>query len=220
MLIACLATIGSFAQSKDAQVQVSLTDFKGKVLPNEVVVFKSDKNNNEYQGETDADGKFALRLPAGAKYEVFVLGFKDSTSNTFLEIPALAPNTTYKDAFKMDLQFQPAKSFILEDLNFDSGKSTLQPGFETVLDELVAYLNRKETERIEIQGHTDNVGKPASNMVLSQDRANVVLQYLLSKGIAADRLVAKGYGSTQPIESNATEDGRASNRRTEIKILN
>jgi outer membrane protein OmpA-like peptidoglycan-associated protein len=87
------------------------------------------------------------------------------------------------------------------------------------LDELVAYLNRKDDERIEIGGHTDNVGKPASNLKLSLDRANAVRDYLIGKGINPERLTAKGYGMTEPIAENNTEEGRAQNRRTEVKIL-
>lgn len=119
----------------------------------------------------------------------------------------------------MDIQFQPAKTFVLEDCNFETGKSVLQPESYAVLDELVAYLTRKDDERIELGGHTDNVGSAASNMKLSQDRANVVRDYLLSKGIDPNRVIAKGYGMTQPVADNKTESGRAQNRRTEVKIL-
>lgn len=208
------------AGSKEATVDVKITNFKKQVLPDEVVIFRNQLNEREYEGQSDSAGKFSLRLPAGAKYEIFILGFKDSTSYTVLDIPALPPNQYYTNPFKVDIEFQPSKSFVLEDLNFDFGKATLQPGAEPVLDELVAYLNRKEDERIEIGGHTDNVGQPASNLKLSQERANTVMNYLVSKGIDAGRLVAKGYGMTQPVESNKTEDGRAANRRTEVKILN
>jgi outer membrane protein OmpA-like peptidoglycan-associated protein len=116
-------------------------------------------------------------------------------------------------------QFLPAKSFILEDCNFDNGKATLQEGSYQVLDELVAYLVRKDDEKIELGGHTDNVGSAASNLKLSQDRANTVRDYLISKGIDPARLQTKGYGLSMPIESNNTAAGRAVNRRTEVKIL-
>jgi len=88
-----------------------------------------------------------------------------------------------------------------------------------VLDQLVDYLKRKEDEKVEIGGHTDNVGKPADNMVLSQNRANTVRAYLLTKGIAPERVTAQGYGATMPIADNKTAEGRAENRRTEVKTL-
>jgi outer membrane protein OmpA-like peptidoglycan-associated protein len=204
---------------KDAAVDVTVSDFKNNLLNNEIIVFKSKINNKEFQGITNETGKFTVRLPAGDEYEIFILGFKDSTSYNVLKIPATTGNAYYKKPFVVNIQFQPSKTFVLEDCNFDFGKATLQESSFTVLDELVAYLNRKDDERIEIGGHTDNVGKPASNLKLSLDRANAVRDYLIGKGINPERLTAKGYGMTEPIAENNTEEGRAQNRRTEVKIL-
>ena len=204
---------------KDAPIDVTVSDFKNNMRVNEIIVFRSQLNAKEYQGLTNDSGKFSIRLPAGDKYEIFILGFKDSTSYNVLDIPATKGNAYYKNAFKVDIQFQPAKTFVLDDCNFETGKATLQPESYTVLDELVAYLNRKDDEKIELGGHTDNVGSAASNLKLSLDRANTVRAYLLTKGIDPDRVTAKGYGFSQPIADNKTEEGRASNRRTEVKIL-
>ena len=88
-----------------------------------------------------------------------------------------------------------------------------------VIDELVAYMNRKDDERIELGGHTDNVGSAKSNLVLSEARANTVRNYLIQKGIDPSRIIAKGYGLSKPIADNRTEDGRAQNRRTEVTVL-
>ena len=207
------------AQSKDAPVDVSIADFKKNILPHEIVVFRSQLTQKEYQGMSQDNGKFSLRLPAGDKYEIFILGFKDSTSYNILTIPALAANATYKNPFVVDIQFQPAKTFVLDDVNFETGKADLKIESFPVLDELVALLIRKDDERIEIGGHTDNVGKPAANITLSMERAKTVMSYIITKGIDANRLTAKGYGSTIPIASNATAAGKAMNRRTEVKIL-
>lgn len=204
---------------KDAPVNVTMTDFKGNLLSREIVIFRSNLNGREYQGLTDTTGKFTTRLPAGDKYEIFILGFKDSTSYIVLDIPALQGKAYYKNPFKVDIQFLPAKSFVLEDCNFETGKADLEEDSYKVLDELVAYLNRKDDERIELQGHTDNVGTPKNNLILSEARANTVRTYLLSKGIDPNRVTAKGYGLTVPVASNKTEEGRAQNRRTEVKIL-
>jgi OmpA-OmpF porin, OOP family len=207
------------SQAKDAPVNVSIEDFKKNILPHEIVVFRSQLTQKEYQGMSQDNGKFSLRLPAGDKYEIFILGFKDSTSYTTLDIPALGPNASYKTPFEVDIQFQPAKTFVLDDVNFETGKAVLMPESFPVLDELVALLVRKDDERIEIGGHTDNVGKPAANMVLSMDRAKSVMAYIISKGIDATRLTAKGYGMTMPVADNKTAEGKAQNRRTEVKIL-
>ena len=204
---------------KDAPIDVTVSDFKNNMKANEIIVFKSQINAKEYQGLTNDSGKFSIRLPAGDKYEIFILGFKDSTSYNILDIPATTGNAYYKNAFKVDIQFQPDKTFVLDDCNFETGKATLQPESYAVLDELVAYPVRKDDEKIELGGHTDNVGSAASNLKLSLDRANTVRAYLLTKGIDPDRVTAKGYGMTQPIADNKSEDGRALNRRTEVKIL-
>jgi OmpA-OmpF porin, OOP family len=205
---------------KDAQVDVSIADAKtGNILNNEIVVFRSSVNGREYQGLSDANGKFTLRLPSGSKYEIFILGFTDSTSYNVLDIPALKENQFYKKPFLVDIKFEAPKSFVLDNCTFETGKAELKPEAYTVLDELVEYLKRKDDERIEVGGHTDNVGKAEANLVLSQNRANTVRAYLLMKGIAPERVNARGYGLTTPIAENDTAEGRSLNRRTEVKIL-
>ena len=205
--------------AKDAQVDVTVTDFKDNALPHEIMIFKGRRNSREYQGLTDDNGKFSVRLPAGDKYEIYILGFKDSTSYEMMEIPDPGPNASYKQPFVLSFQFSPAKTFILEGCNFETGQATLEPESYAVLDELVVFMNRKLDAIIEIGGHTDNVGKAAANIKLSMDRATAVMDYLLAKGISPERVTAKGYGMAQPIESNTSEEGRASNRRTEVKVL-
>jgi OmpA-OmpF porin, OOP family len=205
---------------KDAQVDVFISDLtSNNPLSNEIVVFKSEANGTEFQGLSDSTGKFSVRLPSGSKYDVFILGFHDSTSYNILDIPALAPNHFYGKPFKENIQFQPAKAFVLENCNFETGKANLQPESYKVLDELVEFMQRKQDEKIEIGGHTDDVGSDESNLKLSLDRANTVRAYLLTKGIAPDRVTAKGYGATMPIADNGTAEGRAQNRRTEVTVL-
>jgi OmpA-OmpF porin, OOP family len=213
------STVQNASIPKDAQVDVTIADFKNNNLSNEIIVFRSKLNEKEFQGQSDQQGKFSVRLPAGDSYEIFILGFKDSTSYNTLTIPAVTGNAYYKKPFKVDIQFQPSKTFVLDDCNFAFGKATLLPESYHVIDELVVYLNRKEDERIEIGGHTDNIGKPASNLALSLERANSVRDYLIAKGIDPARVTAKGYGMTEPVADNKTEEGRAQNRRTEVKIL-
>jgi len=205
---------------KDAKVEGSVSDMRTKQPKNnELVVFRSQKNNNEYQVISDSTGKFSTRLPAGDKYDIYIMGFKDSSSYNILDIPALGPNSYYKNPFTVNLEFDPPKTFVLDDVEFDFGKSTLRPESYNTLDDLVDYLKRKPNERIEIGGHTDNIGSDEKNLVLSLERAKSIVAYLIAKGISNDRLVAKGYGAEEPIEDNSTQEGRQKNRRTEVKIL-
>ena len=229
LLMALVLNISIFGQTtpaaplnlpKDAAVNVSIADAKsGNMLSNEIVVFKSRANGTEFQGLSDSTGKFTIRLPNGSKYDIFILGFRDSTSYNWLEIPALKETQYYKNPFTEDIQFEAPKSFVLDNCTFETGKATLQPESYKVIDELVDYLKRKDDEKVEIGGHTDNVGKAEANLILSTNRANTVRAYLLTKGIAPDRVTAKGYGMTMPVAENTTAEGRALNRRTEVKII-
>jgi len=205
---------------KDAQIDAQVADAKtGNLLNNEIVVFRSSANGREYQGLSDSTGKFTLRLPTGAKYDIFVLGFKDSIVNNVLDIPTLKENQFVKNPIKVNIQFEPPKAFVLDNCTFETGKAELKPEAYAVLDELVEYLKRKDDERIELGGHTDDVGKAEANMILSTNRANTVRAYLLMKGISPERVTAQGYGMTVPIAENDTAEGRSLNRRTEVKVL-
>ncbi len=205
---------------KDAKVEGTIVDMRTKEPKNnELIVFRSQKNNNDYQAISDSTGKFSTRLPAGDKYDIFIMGFKDSVSQNVLDIPAVGPNSYYKNPFKVNLEFEPPKTFVLENVEFDFGKYSLRPSSYATLDDLVEYLKRKPNERIEIGGHTDNVGSDESNLTLSLERAKSIVEYLIARGVSNDRVVAKGYGAEEPIEENTTEEGRQKNRRTEVKIL-
>lgn len=102
---------------------------------------------------------------------------------------------------------------------FDTAKASFQQKTYPVLEAMTAILNEYPTSKFSIEGHTDNVGKKDKNLQLSKDRAAAVKDYLVSKGIAADRLTSEGYGDTKPIGSNKTAAGKALNRRVEVKLV-
>ncbi|MFQ5356127.1 MAG: OmpA family protein [Mariprofundaceae bacterium] len=107
----------------------------------------------------------------------------------------------------------------LPGVNFANDSSEITAASAVILDGAVKTLNRKSNIKVEVAAHTDSVGSDAYNQGLSQRRASSVLNYLVSKGISSDRLVSKGYGESDPIADNATEKGRAKNRRVELRIL-
>mgnify|MGYP003417457096 FL=1 len=111
------------------------------------------------------------------------------------------------------------KSLVLKNIFFETGSSKLLKESFAELNTLIVLLMENPGLRVEIGGHTDNVGNAEYNMTLSQQRADAVKNYLVEKGIAANRLVSKGYGFSNPIADNDTEQNRAKNRRTEIKII-
>jgi OOP family OmpA-OmpF porin len=107
----------------------------------------------------------------------------------------------------------------LEGVHFDFDKATLKPEAKAVLDEAAALLAKHERVVVEVAGHTDSTGSEAYNQKLSERRANAVQDYLVSKGVRASRLSAKGYGESMPVASNDTKAGRAENRRVELIVL-
>lgn len=101
-------------------------------------------------------------------------------------------------------------------IQFDTGKATIQPASATVLGEIVKLLQQNADLKLRVEGHTDNQGNAAANQTLSEKRAQAVVSWLTGNGIAASRLTAKGLGAAKPVADNATEDGRAKNRRVEL----
>jgi OOP family OmpA-OmpF porin len=111
------------------------------------------------------------------------------------------------------------QSIRLNNIFFETAKAVLKRESFPELDRVIDFLTQNSEIKIEIAGHTDNVGKVASNQKLSLARAKSVAAYLASKGIATDRIVSKGYGSSKPVAPNKTAAGKAQNRRVEFTIL-
>jgi outer membrane protein OmpA-like peptidoglycan-associated protein len=113
----------------------------------------------------------------------------------------------------------PIAPLVLEGVNFDFDKSDIRPEDHAKLDQDVATLKEWGDIKVEVAGHTCNIGTDDYNLGLSQRRAESVRNYLIDKGIPADRLTAKGYGESQPVADNATNEGRIQNRRVELVPL-
>ncbi|MDD2353453.1 MAG: OmpA family protein [Candidatus Caldatribacteriota bacterium] len=130
-----------------------------------------------------------------------------------------------EEGFKKSLTFGPVElkealdsegRVILYDILFDYDKATLKQESDKQLQYIVTLLLQNPELKVEIQGHTDDEGEEAYNLTLSDKRANTVLQYLQLFGIGSERLLSKGYGESQPVATNDTEEGRAKNRRVEL----
>jgi len=110
-------------------------------------------------------------------------------------------------------------TLVLEGVTFATNSADLTPEARTVLDGIAVKAETNPTLRVEVAGHTDNKGSRDYNLKLSQKRAESVRDYLISKGVAGDRMAAKGYGPDQPVASNDTEEGRAQNRRIQLNKI-
>lgn len=212
-----------FAQDKpleptltEAALTVFVTDLKDKPREGEQITFTSLKTKQQYSGVTKKDGKFYLLVPKGDTYKVGYKAFSDTMQYANLPIPA-AKDTLL--AFEFQLKYDLPKTYTLDNVYFDTGKSTLRAESYKELNELAEFLLVKKNMVIEIAGHTDNVGQKEANMKLSQDRANAVRNYLIKKGVKPENIQAKGYGDTQPVAANDTDAGKQKNRRTEVRII-
>lgn len=167
--------------------------------------------------KTDSSGNYLLTLPTGRDYAFTVnqKGYLFNSDQYFLK------NGISDSAAQKNIVLQPIEknaAIVLKNIFFETNRFELSPASVTELDKLVSLLQENPTIKIEIGGHTDNVGKAADNLTLSDHRAKAVVDYLLTKKIDPARLSAKGYGMTQPVADNNTTEGRALNRRTEMKI--
>lgn len=142
---------------------------------------------------------------AGEVYEMFIVEKKVMDQQVELTAADLAKSLS------------ETGSVALHNILFDTGKATIQPASAKELAVVIELLKSDATLKLEVQGHTDNVGAKAANLTLSQQRAAAVRDYLVKTGgIAADRLTAIGFGDTKPVAPNTTDDGRAANRRVEL----
>ena len=107
----------------------------------------------------------------------------------------------------------------LQGIQFETGKTTIKKTSNPILDQVAKIMKENPTYKLAIAGHTDNVGNADKNLELSKGRAAAVKQYLVSKGVSADRMTSEGYGDTQPVADNTTTEGKAKNRRVEFKVV-
>lgn len=180
-------------------------------LETEEIVVEAFSNN--------LNGEFLVTLPTGKNYALNASksGYLFYSENFSLE------NYTEDKPFIQNVPLRPiaeGEKIILKNIFFETAKYDLKSQSKAELNKLVAFLRKNENLKIEISGHTDNTGSTSSNLLLSQNRAKAVRSYLINTGnISADRLTSKGFGSSQPIADNETEEGKAKNRRTEFQII-
>ena len=165
-------------------------------------------------------GEYIITLPTGAEYSYFAekTGYYSVSNNI-----DLFSESSFKE-LTVDIVLQSVKSLeqtsvVLNNIYFDFDKYELKPSSYVELDRVLKFLNDNPAVKIEISAHTDFKGSDEYNLQLSQQRAESVVNYLISKGINPGMLLAKGYGEANPVASNETEEGMRKNRRVEMKII-
>lgn len=199
---------------------------KGKVfdkktnaaLPSSVELATIDSGYVVSKLQTDEEGNYLTTLPSGKNYSFTV----NRKGYLFYSENFQMTGNISDSPMVVNIALQPIEtgaSIVLKNIFFDSKKFDLDKTSYPELDKVVAIMNENPKLAILISGYTDNVGKPADNLLLSVNRTKAVIAYLQGKGIDAKRLSGRGFGETNPIAVNSTEEGRAQNRRTALTVL-
>ncbi|WP_262249966.1 OmpA family protein [Parapedobacter soli] len=173
---------------------------------------------------SDGSGNFIFELSPGQRYTV--LGQKEGyhADSAKVSTEGITKSDTLEVALLLEPVFKPGDTFELENIYYDFDKHNIRPDAAEILDELVRTMRDNPTLRIELSSHTDSRGSHAYNEALSQRRAQSAVDYLVSRGIARDRMVAKGYGETKLVNRCAngvpcSREEHQANRRTEVTVL-
>ena len=193
----------------------------GKPLQARVEIFEGATNARHFESISDAaNGSFVAFLPENSQLTtrnsqlIFALSAQREGY-----LPYTMSITSPGDSILVGLtRIASGNSITLNNLYFDYDSDKILPNSYAEIQRLMLFLKQNKNIKIKIVGHTDNQGSNAYNLDLSRRRAEALMNALIQKGISADRLIAEGKGSTQPITTNDTEEGRAQNRRVEVII--
>jgi len=204
-----------------------LTVLRGRTLDSytkqpveaEIEIVDNVKNQVVYTARSNSKtGKFLVSLPAGINYGIAIKADKYLFYSENFDLPKLSDYQLIDK--EIDLKnICIGCTIVLRNIFFDFGKSELRTESTTELNRIIQLMKDIPQIKVEISGHTDNIGSETSNQKLSEDRAKAVVAHLVKNGIPATRLVFKGYGSSKPLAPNDTEANRQQNRRTEFKII-
>lgn len=190
-----------------------------KPISAQVQLYNVDADSLMQQVSADKlSGEYTVVLTQGKQYAFYVSSpgyLTNSLSFDYTSSKALTP-------VALDVYLEPIKAgaaVVLNNLFFDTGKYTLEPKSKTELDKLIAFMQLNAHVKIEISGHTDDVGSDEANQILSEKRAKSVVDYLNGKAIGKGRISYRGYGESKPVKPNTSDENRQVNRRIEMKIL-
>ena len=215
-------------EKKSTSSSPNLTVLKGVVTdretgkPLEAIIEVTDNEKNEVIAKFNSNsttGKYLVSLPSGTNYGVNIQA--EGYLFESFSFDLAKSDAAYQEVIR-DVQLNKLKAgtkVILKNIFFDFDKATLRKESFGELARLVQIMNQYPNLKIEIGGHTDGKGSDEYNNRLSKERSSAVVDYLIEKGIQRDRLTFKGYGKSQPIATNETEEGRQENRRVEFKII-
>lgn len=195
-------------------LNVTVTDMKDVPSIGDKLTFVGKTTKKKFSGVTDAKGKFSILLPKAESFDVLFQAWEKDTIVDVLDMPADAGLISFGYTFGYELA-QTAEL----DIHFETAKAVLVPESFPHLDHMADLLKNKSSLKIELAGHTDSDGSDVANQKLSEARAAAAKAYLVSKGVPAARITSVGYGESKPKATNDTPEGKAQNRRTEVRVL-
>ncbi len=213
-------------QRETVEIQTNATVVRGKVIDAEskepliadVVLADNSTAEQLEEHKTDTSGAFSTFMPSGKNYNFSVQkeGYLFHSENFDI------PQTNGFQQFDLIIELKKidiGSKVVLRNIFFDFDKATLRKESTAELENLFEIMQEMPKLKIEISGHTDNKGSAEYNKTLSAKRAKAVVDYLVTKGISADRMRSAGYGKERPVATNDTDAGRQLNRRTEFEII-
>lgn len=208
---------------QEAQVLI-----KGKVVnirngkPVKTNIRFKEKGKKKYENleiKNDEDGNFSFILPHGKEYDILVEGSRFYKINDQISLLDSNIKTKVMKKYLVEPFLDSGQVSVMNNLQFEYGTSIIKDSSFKSLDKLAKQMIEQSKAIYEVAGHTDDVGSDQFNLILSEERAKSISNYLEKKGVRPWKLKPKGYGESVPIESNATPEGRAENRRVEISII-
>lgn len=203
-------------------VKGQLIDDNGMALTDARLEVKNTRTEEISEGIVDAEtGHYAVAVTTNDNKDDYLMVVKKenySFSSTLIE----PTKETFEKPVEVNFEVKPieaGKSVEINDIYYATASYQINQKSYAVLKEFAEFLKSNPTVKVEIRGHTDNVGSAQTNITLSNQRAKAVYDYLISKGVSQDKITYKGYGPNMPIADNNTELGRAKNRRTEFYIM-
>jgi len=207
-----------------AFVEGDIKDNKGNAVSGAIVEIKNTVTKEiTYANVDSSSGKYMAAINIKKKADILITVKKDSVAfNSKIvstkELKEVSFNAPLKEIKLEVIKSEVGKPFIIDNIYYNTNSAELAKESRIVIEAFSNYLKENADIKIEIQGHTDNVGKPKDNEALSSNRSNSIKFMLEELGIDGKRIIAKGYGDSKPIAPNTSEEGRAKNRRTEFMI--
>jgi OOP family OmpA-OmpF porin len=204
---------------EEALVTFKVSDYEDIPEQDAEIILENTDLNFTKKLISDVDGIAQILLKEGKSYSLKVFKFGETFDFGILEIPEMKGPIKFMHKLKIRVVENYIRNYTLEDVYFETGSYDITSDSWVAMHKLLEALNFNPRMKVEIAGHTDSVGDSKANLNLSQRRAETLVKWLVKKGIPSDRLIAKGYGDKKPIADNTTEEGKAKNRRTELRII-